>query len=177
MVIVSDLAAKWKKRFPWARLKLSLLGKPALATCQDCTEISSSTRPAKRMHRTCSVSQDCNDFRCTQPTAKKLQQHAASKKHCLNSSGDAGSASAPSRTEFQNVIDELLKGTSLRRSSLGAEKGKKMLWCLDQAVIDTFLTRAKTLTTAAVSQDAQGALLSVRASFVNKSRAMTKLSE
>ena len=73
----------------------------------------------------------------------------------------------PSTSDFEKVLSERMKVTSLRRSSLGPHKAVKILWCANEATKDLLKSRMKKGTvTASVSQDAQGATVGVRMCFV-----------
>lgn len=100
----------------------------------------------------------------------QLLQHERSLQH-----SSSGKLSAPSVSDFDQLIDERRKGTSFRKSKLGPHKAIKMLWCLNESVKDVVKQRIRHgLLTASISQDGQGATVGARLCVVTKSRAFFK---
>ena len=76
-------------------------------------------------------------------------------------------SSCPSISDFEKIISERMKGTSLRKSCLGPFKALKMLWCANEAVKDLIKKRMKHMITASISQDGQGATVGVRMCIIS----------
>ena len=100
----------------------------------------------------------CPNFECPVYQRCQLTQHEKSKTHL-----SAGGSSCPTSTEFDQVINERCKGTSLRRSHRGPHQSAKMLWCLSEAVKDLVKKQVRQgILSASISQDSQGSTIGVR---------------
>ena len=103
----------------------------------------------------------CRSFACASPKRSQLSQHEKSKLHLSKGS------SCPSINDFEKVISERMKGTSLRKSTLGHFKALKMLCCCNEAVKDLIKKRINHMITASISQDGQGATIGVRMCIIS----------
>lgn len=109
----------------------------------------------------------CSTFECVVYQKGQLQQHERSLQH-----RSSGNLSAPPVSDFDQLIEERRKGTSFRKSKLGAHKAIKILWCLNEGVKELVKQRIRHgLITASISQDGQGAAVGARLCVVTKSRA------
>jgi hypothetical protein len=83
---------------------------------------------------------------------------------------------APSPDEFVEFAKERLGGESARGSKFGPKRAAKMMFCIDEAILDEHRRDMQGPLTACVSQDARGTTLSVRVSVVARRRDPAALS-
>ena len=106
----------------------------------------------------------CADFCCRNPQKSQLLQHEKGRRHAASGSG------TPSRETFLKMLDERQKHVSLRKASAGRSKTLKMMWCTNEAIKDIFKLRIRKGVTGSITQDGQGATLSVRMCSISRHR-------
>ena len=139
----AQLQSKWLQRFPWVRFSAD-----GAARCSKC------------------------DYVTKSPTSFKLNQHEKSLAHLSKTTGNSDKPSlrgAPSVGQFQEFVEEKHKGMSARGSGFGQKKSAKMLWCINEAILERWRRRFKNAMCSCVTQDVRQTTLSVRFSAVGKS--------
>ena len=110
----------------------------------------------------------CNYVLSEKPTAFKLRQHSLTDGDRLRTGQCQGVDNAPPVADFQSVLSEKLTGGSDNKAALGAVKARKIVWCLNEAILDGWRRAiAKSLSTA-ITQDGRGSTLSVRFACCSK---------
>ena len=103
----------------------------------------------------------CN-YVLSEPTAFKLRQHGRTDGHRLRTGQCQGVDNAPPVADFQSVLSEKLTRGFDNKAALGPVKTRKIVWCLNEAILDGWRRAiAKSLSTA-IMQDGRGSTLSVR---------------
>ena len=105
------------------------------------------------------------------PKLCHLLKHQSGRQHqsnVLRARGQAVDLPSPTAEAFREVWTERFKGTPYRKSKYGRTQSYKMVFSLNEAIMDDFpKSMIPGMVTGCLSQDAQGVLLGVRATVVS----------